>query len=215
MQPEMIVTIDGPAGVGKSTLAAHVAEHLQLPMLDSGAMFRYIASKLGERQLSDADLARALEPIRFALQGSGTSTELLCDGVPAGPELRTPEVAMLASTWATREPVRRFLLARQREIARNGGLVAEGRDMGTVVFPDAPYKFFLEATPEIRARRRWLQGGAKGDQAALVQEIMKRDMQDRKRELAPLRPAQDARIIDTSNLSEAEVLQEILSIIRP
>lgn len=212
MPEPFIITLDGPAGVGKSTIAAELALRLGLPVLDTGAMFRFFALKAGENgpDLSDATLREISRGWKFSLQGTGPGSLLSCNGAPLGSELRTPRVAMLASSLATRKTVRDILLQAQRCLAHETGLVAGGRDMGTVVFPSAQCKFFLDARPEVRAMRRWLQMNRQGDLKALTEEIARRDAQDRERKLAPLRPASDAMVVDTSDLSQQEVLNRLL-----
>lgn len=208
-----VVTIDGPAGVGKSTLALLLAEKLNVPCLDTGAMFRALAYTLGDKalSLSDGELV-ALHP-RFALAGAGRDTILTFNGSPLGDEIRSPQIGSLASKLATRPEIRNLLLTVQREIGRAQPLVTEGRDMGSAVFPEARHKFFLEARPEIRAERRWRQLLARGqniDIESLTREIRERDKRDRERAIAPLVAAKDAFIIDTSTMEIDDVLQIML-----
>ncbi|MDL2209413.1 (d)CMP kinase [Desulfovibrio sp. OttesenSCG-928-O18] len=210
-----VITLDGPAGVGKSTLAKRVAEELGIAYLDTGAMFRTIAKTLGAEGLntSEPTMETALAKLRFSLSGSGAATALSCNGVPTGREIRTEEVGMLASRYATLPAVRSYLKKAQQELGASYDLVAEGRDMGTAVFPDAPHKFFLDASPEVRAERRVKQlaeTGVSEDIAEVTKRIKERDALDRGRALAPLVAAEDAVVIDTSHLDIQGVFDAIM-----
>ena len=151
-----IVTLDGPAGVGKTTLARSVAAKLGVAYLDTGAMFRTLGLKFGEEvdRTDPRVLAEEARGLRFELTGSGAETVLHCNGKAVGSEIRTEEVGMLAARVGAVPEIREVLKEQQRRIGAATSLVAEGRDMGTVVFPGAPYKFFLDASPEVRAGRR-------------------------------------------------------------
>ena len=206
-----IITLDGPAGVGKSTLAKRLATILGIPYLDTGAMFRTIALRLGPgaETLPEDELRARCNAFRFKLQGGGEGSVLLCNDVPVGREIRTEEVGRLASRLATSTVVRDYLKEAQRSLGESG-LVAEGRDMGTVVFPTARFKFFLDARPEVRGMRRFEELQAKGEPADLAQiteMIRQRDDMDRNRAVAPLKPAADAVIVDTSDLGIEGVLK--------
>lgn len=219
MTTRLIVTLDGPAGVGKTTQARRLAQSLGLAYLDTGAMFRFLALKLGPSatMLPEKELIMLCDAWRFSLSGVGTATVLACDGHPIGDEIRTEEVALLASRIAAVPVVRNILRTAQQAIGRTFSLVAEGRDMGTVVFPAARFKFFLDAAAEVRALRRLRDLEARGektDLASLTEQIRQRDSQDRNRAVAPLRPADDAMIIDTSDLSVDAVLSRMLEHIR-
>ncbi|WP_272700934.1 (d)CMP kinase [Desulfovibrio sp. Fe33] len=211
MGSPLIVTIDGPAGVGKSTMAKRLARLLAIPYLDTGAMFRSVAWKLGEGawEWSEGSLEEALDGIAYSLSGVGEDSVLSLNGKPIGNEIRTEEVGMWASNIATLPVVRTFLKKAQQALGERFSLVAEGRDMGTVVFPGAPYKFFLDASVEERARRRFLQlegMGKPADLDELKEQIARRDAQDRNRPVAPLKPAEDAIVIDTTELDRDQVL---------
>ena len=210
-----IITLDGPAGVGKSTLAKRLATLLSIPYLDTGAMFRTIALRLGPgaEKLPDDELRARCNSFRFRLQGTGEGTVLLCNEVPVGREIRTEEVGRLASRLATSTVVRDSLKEAQRALGETG-LVAEGRDMGTVVFPTALFKFFLDARPEVRGLRRFEELRAKGepaDLAEITEMIRQRDEMDRNRPVAPLKPAADAKIVDTSDLDIKGVLDTLVN----
>lgn len=216
----LVVTLDGPAGVGKSTLAKRVADALCVAYLDTGAMFRATALALGPHgpNMGEAELTLLLMDLRFTLQGSGGETRLLVNGRAVGDEIRSEEVSMLASKIATVPEVRAFQKQAQQDLGRSVSLVAEGRDMGTVIFPQARHKFFLDARPEVRAMRRFKQYKAMGKDADLTEleaSIRARDEQDRTRAVAPLKPADDAVIIDTSDLDRDQVFEAIMAHVRP
>ncbi len=209
-----IITIDGPAGVGKTTVAKATAQSLSLPYLDTGAMFRCLALKLGENvhNLSASHIEKNCETWIFSLMGHGEQSILMCNNIPVGNEIRTEKVGMLASKLGTIPVIREILKKTQRELGHGSALVAEGRDMGTVIFPTARFKFFLDASAEIRAKRRHIQLQEQGyneDLKQLIEQIRIRDEQDRNRPIAPLRAADDALTIDTTELD----LQTVLSII--
>ncbi len=216
----MIIAIDGPAGSGKSTIARLLAERLEGVYLDSGAMYRAVAWALTQKRLLDADdaaLERVLPTLPLAFGVQDQKLHILWQGVPLGLEIRTPEIAQAASTIAQKKPVRRFLVEQQRRLSDTSLVVAEGRDMGTVVFPNAEVKIFLTASSEERARRRMAQYHEQGTQAdfqAVLQAIEARDHADANRSLAPLKPADGAVVIDTSGLSVAQVLQVVMDLVK-
>ena len=217
-----IVTIDGPSGVGKSTVSRRVAEELGYTYLDTGAMYRAVA--LGCRQQGvDTGDAAAVAPlldtltIRLLPPVPGVDdVRVLLNGRDISTAIRTPEMGMEASRVSAQPQVRAVLTAMQQEMGRAGNLVAEGRDTGTVVFPNAAWKFYLDAAPEERTRRRVAQLQQQGvdvDEKELLAQIIKRDNDDRERTIAPLRKAVDAVLIDSSDLTVEEVIGRMLDVI--
>ena len=212
MVMERIVTIDGPSGAGKSTICQLLAARLGYAYLDTGAMYRAVGLKI-ERTGTDCDdsgaLAQLLAAIDLQLLADGGETRVILDGEDVSEAIRTPEMSMVASRISALPVVREKLTTLQREIGGRGKVVAEGRDMGTVVFPGAAWKFFLDATPEERARRRVLQLKEKGqqvDEEETLAQIIDRDRADSSRALAPLQPAEDGVIIDSSKRTIDEVV---------
>nr|WP_321259591.1 (d)CMP kinase [uncultured Pseudodesulfovibrio sp.] len=210
MGKPLIVTIDGPAGVGKSTMAKQLARHLSIPYLDTGAMFRSIAWKLGEGawEWDESQIQTALDGMKFGLSGIGEDSVLTLNDTPIGSEIRTEQVGMWASNIATLPVIRTFLKTAQQHLGERFSLVAEGRDMGTVIFPDAPHKFFLDASVEERANRRFKQLSSMNKPAdldELKKQIAKRDNQDRNRAVAPLKAADDAMTIDSTEMNKEQV----------
>ena len=208
-----VICIDGPSGAGKGTLSQRLATDLGWHLLDSGALYRVVgfAGRLAAVSLEDSDavagIARSLD-VDFRPTDGGVSVWLAGEDVTA--HLRTEEGGRDASTVAALPAVREALLLRQQELARPPGLIADGRDMGTVVFPGAPLKIFLTASAEARAERRFhqLQGmGESVSLARLLTDIQQRDARDQSRTVSPLVPAEDAIIIDSTALSADEVLQ--------
>lgn len=207
-----VITIDGPAGSGKGTIAALLAQHLGWQLLDSGAIYRVAAQAALEAKLP-LDDADSLVALIQNLEMRFEEGKVWRNGQDVSLAIRTPEAADATSRISTLPAVRAALMDRQRAFRQLPGLVADGRDMGTVVFPDAKLKVFLTASPEIRAERRLKQLSEQGIYAnitALIGEIKERDERDSNRSIAPLRPAADALLIDSSQLSPKQVLHLIL-----
>jgi len=214
---KLVITIDGPAGAGKSTVSKALAKQLDYVYVDTGAMYRAVALLALESGRTTAfeedSLAQICAQLDLQFVQSNNAVRLLANGVDVTNQIRRPEISSLASSVSAKAVVRSKLSGIQRRMGTAGGIVFEGRDMGTVVFPDADVKFFLDAKAEIRTERRYLELEAKGE-AITVDEVhrqmLARDHNDRSRELAPLQPAADAIIIDSSNLQVAEVVQLML-----
>ena len=216
-----VIAIDGPSGSGKGTIARRVATVLGFHLLDSGALYRLVAlagSQQGvaaDDQEGHAAVARALD-VQFGMDEAGEE-RILLGGNDVTRVIRSETAGAEASRVAAMPPVRSVLLARQHAFAQPPGLVADGRDMGTVVFPAAPLKIYLTASPEERARRRHKQLKEKGltvTIAGLSQEIRERDLRDSSRPVAPLRPAEDAIILDSSGLTIEQVVDQVLALAR-
>lgn len=211
-----IITIDGPSGSGKSTISRLIAARLGYTYLDTGAMYRAVGYTAHQRGLNlddEASVAQLLDNLDLHLAPGDGDTRVFVDGEEISSAIRTAEMGLVASRVSALPVVRRKLTAMQQRLAHNGRMVAEGRDTGTVVFPAARYKFYLDAAPEERARRRCEQLRAKGMEAneeEILSQIIKRDQDDSGRALAPLKAAGDAIILDTSRLSIEEVVERML-----
>lgn len=217
-----VLTIDGPSGVGKGTVANIMAHELKWNLLDSGAIYRAFALAASKRniQIDNTDellkLASNLD-LKFESDPSNNKLSIYLDNIEVSAELRTEQTAELASKFAMIGPLRESLLVRQQKFKQTPGLVADGRDMGTVVFEDAPFKVFLTANVEERAQRRLKQLHAKGITGILSQtldEVKKRDERDASRKHSPLKPSKDALVIDTSNLSINEVVAKVMALVK-
>ena len=221
MRPDgLVIAIDGPSGAGKSTVAHLLADRLGYLQIDTGAMYRAVAYLLRQECVDPDDLAaveRFCRLIDIRLERCDGLQRVLANGQDVTAQIRTPEMSLLTSRISTLRPVRDAMMQAQRRMGARGGVVLEGRDIGTVVFPDADVKFFLSASAEERGRRRYLELVAKGEQVTLeetVQAVASRDLQDSERDLAPLRMAGDAIAIDSSGRTVDEVLDSMVAACR-
>ncbi len=214
---KLIIAIDGPAGAGKSTLASRLARKLGYVNLESGAMYRALALKAIEWDASfddEAALVEIAQHSRIALEPTIGGNRVLLDDVDVSARIREQDVTQAASRVSVHPKVREWMVARQRELGLGGGVVMEGRDIGTKVFPDADLKVFLDADPVIRERRRLDQQQAKGASAEkMAAELRERDRRDRTRATSPLVAAADAVVLDSTHLSEDEVLARIEALV--
>src|SRR5215469_6903608 len=215
----LVIAIDGPAGSGKSTIAARLAKRLGYINLESGAMYRALALKALAYQVSldDPEALRQLaEKTAIQLEPQPEGNRVLLDGRDVSQRIREADVTAAASRVSVHPPVRKIMVARQREMGTRGGVVMEGRDIGTAVFPDAEVKVFLDADARIRAQRRVAQNGTHSPEEAqrIVEELVARDQRDRTRAVSPLVPAPDAIILDTTDLSIDDVISRVEQLIR-
>jgi cytidylate kinase len=210
---KLIIAIDGPAGAGKSTIASRLARKLGYVNLESGAMYRALALKAIEQDLSfddEAALLKLAQEARIQIEPALGGNRTLINGHDVTARIRERDVTEAASRVSVHPKVRAWMVARQREMGAGGGVVMEGRDIGTKVFPDADLKIFLDADPVVREQRRMQQQKIKGEVAANVAaDLRERDHRDRNRAVSPLKAADDAVLIDSTTLSEKEVLQKV------
>lgn len=221
MKKRSIITIDGPTGTGKSTAARGLARKLGFLYLDTGAMYRTVALEAIRSAVvwSDrAGLARIAKKVRITFRkGPAGRVRVFCNGREVTRAIRRPEVSSGASLVAVVPAVRKALVFQQRALGRSGGLVAEGRDTGTVVFPDAEFKFFITADPRERARRRWKELQAAGHrvpQRQVLREVIARDRRDRSRKVSPLRQPLGATRLDNTRLKSSQVLARLIAYVR-
>ena len=216
MNNSKTITIDGPSGIGKGTLTKALAKYYDFKLLDSGAIYRLAALHCFKNNTdleNEDDVCKTLSNLNISFKIEDDLVKAFLSNQDVTKEIRTEQTGMLASKIATYPAIRTILLDKQREFATVQGLVADGRDMGTVIFPQAQYKFFLDASTEITAKRRYDELKAKGqnpDFEKILADIKQRDFQDRNRKVAPLRPANDAIIVDTSELSIKEVFDTVI-----
>ena len=214
-----IITIDGPAGAGKSTVSRMLARRLNYVYLDTGAMYRAVALEVLKEGIDPGDekaLERLCEEIAISFAEDSRGQRIRCQGEDVTEQIREPEVSWMASTVSMKRPVREAMVALQRKMGAQGRLVAEGRDTGTVVFPRADTKFFLVADPGERALRRFRELRAQGKEAKpeeVEEEVRRRDDQDSSRDLSPLKPAEDAHLIDSTGVTPEEVVERILEVL--
>jgi len=219
----MIIAIDGPAGSGKSTVAKIVAKKLNFRYIDTGSMYRSVAWKSLQKNtaLKDEDaVAGIASKVQIELVSGKNGQLVFVDGENITDQLKVEEISRGAAIVAAQPMIREIMTTKQRKLGKQGKVVMDGRDIGTVVFPQADKKFFLDADPKERGRRRFIELKEKGqvkntDLSTIIAQIVQRDHEDRSRKIAPLKQAKDAMLIDTTHLSVDQVAEEIIKIITP
>jgi cytidylate kinase len=219
MKKRLIITVDGPAGAGKSTVSKILAQRLSYVYLDTGALYRAVAYKVIDETISP-DNNKAISDlcgrIKISLKNMNGKLNVFVDDENVTEKIRHEDIGLLASKVSAIPIVRASLLSVQRDVGRRGGIVAEGRDMGTVVFPDADYKFYLEASVDERVRRRSGELRTLGNKVDFLKvkgDLILRDRQDQEREIAPLKACDGAFIIDSTNMTVSEVVEKMTSVI--
>jgi cytidylate kinase len=217
---KLTIAIDGPSGAGKSTVARSLAKRLNYIYIDTGAMYRSVALRAKEKNISPGD-ELALNQLALSLHitflTKGEQTHVFCEGEDITEVIRRPEISRLASAISRQKGVREALVQKQREIGKEGGVVLEGRDIGTVVFPDAGVKFYLDAESDERVKRRYremVEKGIRMDYKQTEEELVQRDHHDMHRIHSPLKKADDALLIDSTHRSVEEVVEEMIGIIK-
>ncbi|CAB1061776.1 Cytidylate kinase (EC [Olavius sp. associated proteobacterium Delta 1] len=215
---KLLITIDGPAGAGKTTVSRALAQRLGYRYIDTGALYRGVALAVktkGMNPQNDADLKQLCNELELGFVVNEDGLRLMSNGQDISDPIRTPEITMLASSVSARPVVRQYLLDLQRNMASKKAAVFEGRDMGTVVFPEADLKYFLDASPRKRAQRRFDELKSKSTQTLdeVERDIEQRDQNDSTREVAPLKPARDAIVIDSTDLTVEQVIKVMMSYI--
>jgi len=217
---KLTITIDGPSGAGKSTVARSLAKRLGYVYIDTGAMYRSVALRGKGKGISQEDelaLNQLASSLHISFITQGEQTHVLCDGKDVTEAIRTPEISRLASIISKQKGVREALVQMQREMGKGGGVILEGRDIGTVVFPDADVKFYLDAEGEERVRRRYhemVEKGVRADFKETQEELIQRDHNDMHRDHSPLKKAEDAVFIDSTHRSVEEVVEEMVRIVK-
>lgn len=220
MTNKLVIAVDGPSGVGKSTVSQLLAESLNYRYIDTGALYRVVALKVKQKHIdpeNEEDLYSLCSRLDVSFDQKNGRLRIFLEGKDVTEEIRTPEMSLIASKVSAKKVVRDALLGIQRKLGDEGGVVMEGRDIGTVIFPEAEVKFFLDASLEERGKRRYKQYLEKGkmfDRSQITSETEKRDLDDSRRALSPLRPADDATVIDATMMGIEEVVGEMLRVVQ-
>ncbi len=211
-----IITIDGPTGSGKSTVSRLLAKRLNYPYLDTGAMYRVVGlaiQRAGIGLKNEKEIAKICNSLDIKFIHEGDTNKIYMGNDDVTEAIREPVIDLMASNVSALDTVRKVMVKLQRKIGSKGLLVAEGRDMGTVVFPEAKHKFYLDASSDVRVKRRFQERQKKGESISrekVKEDLIKRDYQDMNRRLSPLKPAKDAKIIDTTKLNPDQVVEKII-----